>query len=396
MARNKDKKERGEAVPAKRYKDEKHPPKATAAPKLGESSTAPGGYFDVRDFGDVGTDDDTITIRAAAEAAKATFNGWSSRGLYFPPGVNYTATQPIDFRGISNVQCESWLVWNGEDRGPSFRFGIPSNTGSGRYVFHGIYDFVGYAARRHPVIQFSGLRGGFVRLGYCNSYMEVFSEQGEYENTAYSEFHLGQTFRLELHGTGGDAGPWGAGTGWINSNQFHGGALCQLRIGGPWHDVVSLDGGRGGTRVTTATPHSFVSGGIVEMYNGVPAQNQHGVVEVIDETSFTITGNYSGNGYRCMGRGGYPHNDNFIYHPNMEDHPAIIHLAGQCNHIKGARMEAEGDIICSPESFLNTVEVSNTEHGRMPYPGEAGDMTWCDYSKGNNFYGWVTLPKPWE
>lgn len=366
-------------------------------PEVEATAGAPGGYIDVRDVGPVGTGDDTATLRKAADVAKATFNGWSSKGLFFAPGVNYTAKQPIDFRGISNIQCEGWLCYSGPDSGPSFCFGIPSNTGSGRYIFHGIYDFAGgYALRRHSVIQFSGLRGGFVQMGYCNSYVEIFSEPGAYENTAYSEFHLGQTFRFEIHGTGGDAGPWGAGTGWINSNQIHGGALCQLRLGGPWHDVASLSKSGAATRVTTTTAHSFVSGGLVEMYNGTPTQGSHGLVTVTGDKTFTIPGDFSGSGYRCMGRGGYPHNDNHLYHNNIEDHPAIIHLATQCTHIHGARMEAEGDIICSPESFLNTIEVSNTEHGRMPSPGEAGDMTFIDHSKGNNFYGWIRLPEPWK
>ena len=47
------------------------------------------------------------------------------------------------------------------------------------------------------------------------------AEPGQYESTAYSRFFLGQTWRLELRGTPGA----GAGTGWINSNQFYGGAL---------------------------------------------------------------------------------------------------------------------------------------------------------------------------
>jgi hypothetical protein len=387
-------------VPARHESKKGHlvhrpPPIAVESSAKMSSAIAPGGYLNVGDFGPVGTDDDTDTLLAAAAAAKATFNGWSSKGLYFGPGINYTAKQPIDFRGISNIECHSWLVWAGDDRAPSFRFGIPSDTGGGRYVFHGLYDFNSYAARRHPVVQFSGLRGGFVRIGYCNSFIEVFAEPGDYENTAYSEFHLGQSFRLELRSTGGDAGPWGAGTGWINSNQFYGGALCQLRVGGPWHDVASLSPRGGKTRVTTETEHSFATGSLVEMYDGTPTIGRHGLVTVVNSLQFDIPGSYSGDGYRCMGRGGYSHNDNFFHHPDIEDHPAIVHLATQCTHIKGARMEASGEILCGPESFLNTIEVSNTTHGRMPSAGEVGDMTLHDYSKGNNFYGWVTLPKPW-
>ena len=71
------------------------------------------GYFNVADFGPVGTKNDTATIAAAVAAAKATITAWGSKGLYFPPGTNYTVTSPIDFRGISNVRCEGWLLWSG-------------------------------------------------------------------------------------------------------------------------------------------------------------------------------------------------------------------------------------------------------------------------------------------
>ena len=71
------------------------------------------GYFDVADFGPVGTKNDTATIAAAVAAAKATITTWGSKGLYFPPGTNYTVTSPIDFRGISNVRCDGWLLWWG-------------------------------------------------------------------------------------------------------------------------------------------------------------------------------------------------------------------------------------------------------------------------------------------
>ena len=102
----------------------------TPLPASGRGGTgAPDGYVNVKDLGPVGTSDDTATIRAAAAAAKATFNGWSSKGLYFGPGVNYTLKQPIDFRGISNIQCESWLVWAGGDTGASMRFGVTSENG---------------------------------------------------------------------------------------------------------------------------------------------------------------------------------------------------------------------------------------------------------------------------
>ena len=232
----------------------------TPRPASGGGGTgAPDGYLNVKAFGPVGTSDDTATIRAAVAAAKATFNGWSSKGLYFGPGVNYTVKQPIDFRGISNIQCESWLVWAGGDTGASMRFGVTSKTGSGRYIFHGIYDFIGYAARRYSTVQFSGLQGGHVEIGACNGYVEVYAEPGDYYSVFNSRFFLGRTWRLELHSQGGNAGPVGAGTGWINTNQFYGGALCQLRIGGVWYDCLTTQQGAN-TLVTTAEPHTVHHG----------------------------------------------------------------------------------------------------------------------------------------
>ena len=250
----------------------------TPLPASGRGGTgAPDGYLNVKDFGPVGTSDDTATIRAAAAAAKATFNGWSSKGLYFGPGVNYTVKQPIDFRGISNIQCESWLVWAGGDTGASMRFGVTSKTGSGRYIFHGIYDFNGYAARRYSTVQFSGLQGGHVEIGVCNGYVEVYAEPGDYNNVFNSRFFLGRTWRLELHSQGGNAGPFGAGQGWINTNQFYGGALAQLRIGGVWRDCLTTRQGAN-TLVTTAEPHLYTTGSLVELYNGTPTPGRHGLV----------------------------------------------------------------------------------------------------------------------
>ena len=52
------------------------------------------GYFNVADFGPVGTKNDTATIAAAVAAAKATITTWGSKGLYFPPGTNYTVNEP--------------------------------------------------------------------------------------------------------------------------------------------------------------------------------------------------------------------------------------------------------------------------------------------------------------
>ena len=367
----------------------------TPLPESGRGGTgAPDGYLNVKDFGPVGTSDDTATIRAAAAAAKATFNGWSSKGLYFGPGVNYTVKQPIDFRGISNIQCESWLVWAGGDTGASMRFGVTSKTGSGRYIFHGIYDFNGYAARRYSTVQFSGLQGGHVEIGVCNGYVEVYAEPGDYNNVFNSRFFLGRTWRLELHSQGGNAGPFGAGQGWINSNQFYGGALAQLRIGGVWHDCLTTRQGAN-TLVTTAEPHLYTTGSLVELYNGTPTPGRHGLVTVLNATQFTIPGTYPGSGWRCMGRGGYPHNDNSFNNTDIEDHPAKVLIQGQCNRNTGCRMEANGELVFGPEAFLNTVEVSNTTHGRMPSAGEVGDMTLRDYSNGKNFYGWVRLPRPW-
>ena len=351
------------------------------------------GYFNVADFGPVGTKNDTATIAAAVAAAKATITAWGSKGLYFPPGTNYTVTSPIDFRGISNVRCEGWLLWWGpEANRPSFRFGVPSKTSGGRYIFNGLYDLSnGSHERRHPLVQFSGLRGGHVEIGACNSFVEVYAEPGQYESTAYSRFFLGQTWRLELRGTPGA----GAGTGWINSNQFYGGALAQLRIGGPWVDVTSVAVNGSMTRVTTATQHNFVTGNLVEMYNGSPVAGRYGLVTVVNATQFSISGSYTGGSWRCMSRSGYSHNENTFYNPDIEDSPALVFIHGSCNHLLGCRMEAKGQLVFGPDVFGNTIEVSNTTHGRMPDPGEGIDMEVVDYGGGKNFAGWFRAPKAW-
>ena len=125
-----------------------------------------------------------------------------------------------------------------------------------------------------------------IRACVTNNFVEVFAEPGPYVSTAWSRFFLGQTWRLELRGTPGE----GNGTGWINSNQFYGGALAQLRIGGPWVDVTSVAVNGSMTRVTTATQHNFVTGNLVEMYNGSPVAGRYGLVTVVNATQFNISG----------------------------------------------------------------------------------------------------------
>ena len=46
------------------------------------------GYFNVMDYGAKGNPygDDTVAIKAAAHAARATASKWGSKGLFFPPG----------------------------------------------------------------------------------------------------------------------------------------------------------------------------------------------------------------------------------------------------------------------------------------------------------------------
>ena len=110
------------------------------------------GYFNPEDFGPVGTQNDTATIAAAVAAAKATITAWGSKGLFFPPGHQLHRHEPNRLPRISNVRCEGWLLWSGpKANGPSFRFGQPNSAGSGRYIFHGIYDLSnGYASEAPP------------------------------------------------------------------------------------------------------------------------------------------------------------------------------------------------------------------------------------------------------
>jgi hypothetical protein len=355
--------------------------------------SADDGYINVMAFGAKGNvGDDTAAIQAAAVAAKATAGRWGSKGLYFPPGGVYVSTQPIDFRGISTIKCEGWLVYRGAVNDVCFKVGQPSQNTGGNYYFFGLYSLsVSYNQMRHPLIQFSGLRGARAQIGSCNSFVEVYGDctDNAYASTAWSEFHLGQTWRLEIRDNATNRNAW------VNTNQFYGGALCQLRIGGPWLDVVSIVNGGGVARIETSQPHNFSSGKLVEMYNGTPADMQHGLVTVVDATHFDTAGNFSGAGWRCMGPPGYPHNDNTFYNPDIEDAPAIVHIQGQCNRLLGCRLEATGQIIFGPDGFMNSVEVSNTTHGRIPAVGEGIDMTMTDYSNGKNFTGWVRFPKAW-
>ena len=350
------------------------------------------GYFNVADFGPVGTKNDTATIAAAVAAAKATITAWGSKGLYFPPGTNYTISQPIDFRGISNVRCEGWIIWTGQATAPSLRFGVPSKTCAGRYIFNGLYDISnGSHERRHPLVQFSGLRGGHVEIGACNSFVEVYAEPGQYESTAYSRFFLGQTWRLELRGTPGS----GPGTGWINSNQFYGGALGQLRIGGPWVDVTSVAVNGSMTRVTTATQHNFVTGNLVEMYNGSPVAGRYGLITVVNATQFSISGSYTGGSWRCMSRSGYFHNENTFYNPDIEDSRLSSSSTGPAITYSDAAWRRRASSSSALMSSGTPSRCPTLRMGACPIRARASTWKSADYGGGKNFAGWFRVPKAW-
>jgi hypothetical protein len=334
--------------------------------------------------------DDTVGLQAAAAAAKASASGWGSKGIYIPPGFVCVATQPIDFRGIQHVDCRGWLTYGAALTAPGFRFGFGSNNQGGKFEFNaiGALSAAGsYATQRHPVIQFSGCRGAYVRIGVCSNFVEVYGDCDDpyYASTAWSEFHMGQTWRLELRDNASNR------SAWINTNQFYGGALAQLRIGGPWIDATVT-----GSTIQTAIPHGYASGNLVEMYNGNPGQMAHGLVTVVDATHFTFPAALTGTGWRCMGPPGYPHNDNQFHCTDIEDSPAIVHMQGIYNRLEKCRGESSGPIICGPDTYGNAVEFSNSSHGRLPAAGELGDgMALYDYSNGKNGAGWVRVPRAW-
>ena len=78
-------------------------------------TTIADGYFNVMEYGAKGNPygDDTVAIKAAAQAARATASKWGSKGLYFPPGGAYVCMSPVDFTGISTIKCEGWACLSG-------------------------------------------------------------------------------------------------------------------------------------------------------------------------------------------------------------------------------------------------------------------------------------------
>ena len=73
--------------------------------------------------------------------------------------------------------------------------------------------------------------------------------------------------------------------------------------------------------------------------------------------------------------------------------PAVSMPHDPASH--NAAMEAKGQLVFGPGVFGNTIEVSNTTHGRMPDPGEGIAMEVVDYGGGKNFAGWFRVPKAW-
>ena len=147
-------------------------------------------------------------------------------------------------------------------------------------------------------------------------------------NVFNSRFFLGRSGAWSFTAQGGNAGPFGPGQGWINTNQFYGGALAQLRIGGVWHDCPHTPGRVPTRSLRLRKPHLYTTGSLVELYNGTPTPGRHGLVTVLNATQFTIPGSIPAPAGRCMGRGGYPHNDNSFHNTDIEDHPAMVFIPG--------------------------------------------------------------------
>ena len=350
-------------------------------------TTIADGYFNVMEYGAKGNPygDDTVAIKAAAQAARATASKWGSKGLYFPPGGAYVCMSPVDFTGISTIKCEGWLVYRGPVNATCFTVRTPSQNTGGNYYFYGLYSLsVPYDQMKHPLIQFSGLRGARVQIGTCNSFVEIYGncDDNTYASTAYSEFHLGQTYRLEIRDNAKNRNAW------VNENQFYGGAIAQLRIGGPWRDITNVaDNGSGLIRVTCAR-HGYATGNMVECYDvrGVPNANGFSLVTVIDANMFdlqnsTFSGTYKPGSGWAMGPPGYPHNGNVFYSPDIEDKNAIVHMQGISNRLLGCRTECTGNSVVAfaPGTFGNVLEQVGITTGHV----DQFDMSVKDWGTAN-------------
>jgi hypothetical protein len=368
-------------------------------------------YINVLDYGATGNGagDDTAAIKAAVAAVRAnTVTGsWESIGLYFPPGRVYTCSSPIDFTGVKTIKCEGWLAYRGNVTAPCFIVRGPSKQAGGNYYFYGLYSMtVPYNHMRYPLIRFSGLRGARVQIGACNSYVEVFGDSTDttYASTAWSEFHLGQTWRLEIHDNADSRNAW------VNSNQFYGGALAQLRIGGPWRNITNVvDNGSGLCRVSCAN-HGYQTGNMVECYNvgGAVAANGIWLVTVIDANTFDLqgtafSGTYTRGTGQCMGPPGYPHNDNAFYSTDIEDTNAVVHIQGDFNRVIGSRCEATGNSILAfgPGTYGNIFEQVGMTHGVKSLFAPI-DMRVKDFGVGNfagfqhwKFWDRTTIVQSW-
>lgn len=370
-----------------------------AAPSI---SATPDGYVNVKSFGTGGSVSDAA-VRAAVAACKATIisdGTHRSKKLWFPPGVNYGLSAPLDLYGIQHVLAEGTIFCNFVPivGAPCIVMGYPDAKVVGaHYEFSGVYiNSAGqtYASMLAPLIEFRGIYDAFVRIGECNGWANFVVSVGANVKSAYNEIHLGKTWRLEIHG---DSGPGDVTSrGWFNSNQFYGGAPKQFRIGGPWVPVTVA-----GNVATTVggVLHHYINGDVIELYNGNEASFRYGQVTVTGATTFTMPmPALSGTGWRAMGPSAYPHNDNLFHGLALEGNPIIYHNQGQFNHCLNSRLEAPGAtagvaIFGTRSAGGNTLEASNYDHGTLPAPG-AFDIAKFDPS-GKNYAGWKRVPKDW-
>ena len=294
---------------------------------------------------------------------RATASKWGSKGLYFPPGGAYVCMSPVDFTGISTIKCEGWLVYRGPVNATCFTVRTPSPDTGGNYYFYGLYSLsVPYDQMKHPLHPVLGTArraSGFPAPAIPSSRSTAIATTIPTPAPAYSEFHLGQTYRLEIRDNAKNRNAW------VNENQFYGGAIAQLRIGGPWRDITNVaDNGSGLIRVTCAR-HGYATGNMVECYDvrGVPNANGFSLVTVIDANMFdlqnsTFSGTYKPGSGWAMGPARLSAQRQHVIFADIEDKNAIVHMQGISNRLLGCRTECTGNSVVAfaPGAFGNVLE----------------------------------------
>ena len=210
------------------------------------------------------------------------------RGSTSRPVIVYGISSPIDLSGIRVIDCQGWISVNFDPKTEPAVYCAGSSSDSGGSIsFRGLHSSW-YDTLTTPILRIAGFHGATFDIDACQ-FVELYGDRTDEAicSMAYNTFNFGQVWRVEIRNSHA-----GSAFAWLNENQFYGGVIAFLRIGGPWLNISRVSQGTGKAIRVHCEGHGYSTGNMVECYGvgGVPGANDFFLVTVIDANTFDLQG----------------------------------------------------------------------------------------------------------